>query len=97
MTNTQLTEKIIKTVLIKAQSLKAKGVSDADTIGSVADDIEAILIQHQVEVVEKVQGLEELHKHNSIPCLTGDEDEGCVTCVKNKTLESVIKLLEEKS
>lgn len=53
-----------------------------------------LLKTHQTKMVEKVRGMRELHKHNSIPCYTGDENEGCITCVKNKTLDDVISLLE---
>ncbi len=27
----------------------------------------------------------ELHSHDSIPCYTGEEKEGCITCIKNQS------------
>lgn len=37
----------------------------------------------------------ELHKHNSLSCYTGAEDEGCVLCIKNKTIYACKKAVEE--
>lgn len=36
--------------------------------------------------IKNIEGLLELHTHNSIPCYTGSEDEGCITCLQNKLL-----------
>lgn len=34
-----------------------------------------------------------LHKHDSIPCFTGEKDNGCVECIRNKAIEDYEKFL----
>lgn len=48
-----------------------------------------------IKVVEKIEKMEELHSHNSIPCYRGDEDEGCCLCIRNKALDDVILALKD--
>ena len=46
------------------------------------------------DIFEMIDDMLELHTHNSIPCYTGEEDEGCTTCIRNKVLEDVITKLK---
>ena len=59
-------------------------------------DINKKAITQALSQIKKIiEGKKELHTHNSIPCYTGDEDEGCVICIGNKKLDDIAKLFEE--
>lgn len=44
---------------------------------------------------EKVEGMRELHRHNSIPSYTADVDEGCINCIKNAALTDILNQIKE--
>ena len=52
------------------------------------------LVKRDKDIIKKAEEGLELHTHNSIPCYTGEEDEGCTTCIRNKVLEEVIARLK---
>lgn len=43
---------------------------------------------------ERVRGMREIHRHNSIPCLIDNADEGCVICIKNQALDTLLDNLK---
>lgn len=45
---------------------------------------------------EKVEGMERMHTHNSIPSFTDDLDEGCVECLRNSLIEALLVELNLK-
>jgi len=47
------------------------------------------------ELKKKVEGMRELHTHNSIPSYTASLDEGCSTCIRNQAIDDFITILEE--
>lgn len=55
-----------------------------------------LLATQRQKVEEMIEGKLEWHKHNSIPNLTGSEDEKCITCMKNKVLENILSQLRTK-
>ena len=59
-----------------------------------ADSIKEFIIEKDKDIIKKAEEGLELHTHNSIPCYTGEEDEGCDSCVKNKAFEKLITKLK---
>ena len=57
--------------------------------------IEQTRLQTIQEAIDVVEGMQEMHNHNSIPNLVDELEKGCVTCVKNQACNEVIKKLEE--
>jgi len=47
------------------------------------------------EMTINLSSLLEFHTHDSIPSLTADLDEGCITCVRNKAICDIEKKVEE--
>ena len=47
------------------------------------------------ELKKMVEGMRELHRHNSIPSYIADLEDGCQICIKNQALEEIIKAIEE--
>ena len=43
-----------------------------------------------------IVGEDKLHKHNSIPGYTASLDDGCVTCIKNKSRENIRKRSKDR-
>ena len=63
-----------------------------DTVENVVNAlISAGLIKPEIKLPEK-----ELHRHNSIPCYTDYEKEGCVTCIRNAVIDEIKRLNENK-
>jgi len=52
------------------------------------------LVKRDKDIIKKAEEGLELHTHDSIPCYTGEEDEGCDSCVKNKAFEKLITKLK---
>lgn len=48
-----------------------------------------IYLIHEKDLPEK-----ELHRHDSIPCYVGDEDNGCITCMNNKLIDLIKSKLQ---
>ena len=57
--------------------------------------IQKTLNQHSAHLVERMSKAREIHRHNSIPCLTDNADEGCVICIKNQALDQVIDIVKD--
>ena len=73
--------KIIDKILDTGFHLRGKHQTPKNT----KDDYLDLILKLISESLPK----EELHAHDSIPCYVGAEDEGCATCIKNKTLADV--------
>ena len=58
------------------------------------DFIQDLLKDQQAKDIEKLEGMKELHKHNSIPGYIDDLENGCIICVKNQALDQAILTLK---
>ena len=56
--------------------------------------LKELLDQHSTHLVERLKKAREVHRHNSIPCLTDNADEGCVICIKNNALDQAIDIVK---
>lgn len=58
--------------------------------------VENILASHRQKLKGEVEKEKQIHKHDSIMAYhVAEAEEGCQWCIKNQTLDSVIKLLGE--
>lgn len=56
-------------------------------------DLKQFLLKALSQQRDEIENMRELHNHNSIPNYTDNLDEGCPICIKNKTIDEIIKTL----
>ena len=65
----------------------------ADEVGRAIEDMKELATAIRQWIRREVEGMKELHTHNSIPSYTADLDEGCSVCERNDALQDVIDKL----
>lgn len=74
-------------------------IQDSSDLRNILKDF---IIQDRLNLIQQIIGMiseslkQELHRHNSIPSYTADLDEGCIICLKNKTLGDIEEDLKSK-
>lgn len=71
------------------------GIANAHRVRLIKEDVKRVQIAERARLRKEVEGLQALHNHDSIPNYTSNLEEGCIVCVANSALQSVLNLLKE--